>query len=1062
MRITLRKGIGLAGLVLLVLCIGKIPSYAQQLVTGKVVDAADNEPVIGATVKIKNGLTGTQTNVNGEFQLSAPVGAVLEISYIGYLKREVAAEFSGTMLIALQVDSKTLDEVVVVGYGTQKKATLTGAVEQVSAKAFEDRAVTNVGLALQGQTPGLVITRNSPRPGNEGIGLQIRGATSVNGGSPLVLVDGVPEVDGNAWLQMNPDDIESVSVLKDGAAAIYGARAANGVVLITTKRGKDGKLKIDYSNNLRFTTNGITGYSPSTAEYAKMWIEANKEETTPFWWVWNSKENMELLAGGYEGIIDFNNAAYGLVYVANANRLNEMFATRYSYQHNLSLSGRSDKSGYRLSFALADNQGNLATAYDGQKQYNMRFNHDYKFSDRIKFESGVSMQNVVTSTPSVGIDGALYANDMPFFPAKNPLGQWNANFGRVGNRNAAAATSDGGRNSTDRLMGRIDLKGTVDIYKGLSAEAMTSLQMVTNRNEKYIIPVPLYDWFGGPSSETHAATAQSLTAGKPGYSSYYNNNYYQYFAGFLKYNKNFNGHNISADLGIDAQKYQWKNLSAAREQFEDTGIYDLKVADATVQSTGGGKSQEGLYSYISRLNYDYQEKYLLTLIGRRDGSSRFADGYKFKSYGSVSLGWVFSREDFMHNIDWLTFGKLRASYGSTANQVGIGTFDYVSGVNLGSVAIGYPAALQSSSSLAGNGLISKERTWELVYQQNIALDLVFLNNRLTSTIDFFQKDNKGMLVNVNYPSILGGSAPKTNNGHLTTKGWELVLGWRDKVQDFSYNVSFNVSNTKNLLKSMEGQETYTAGKNSTVVGFPLNSWFLYQTGGPFISQEDVDAYYAWYGTNAALNNVAQNTAAQLRPGDTFVYDYNGDGVISSEFDASKAIPADYRYMGDAAPHYVFGLNLGGNYKGFDLNTFFQGVGRQYIVRQGWMAYPFATTYTNQPIAFLGQTWTESNPDAYYPRLSIYPAKASWNYANRDFMLQNSRYIRLKTLVLGYTLPQKVSRKMKLDRLRVYFSGNDLWELTSIKDGYDPEQGETTQNSGYPFGRTWAFGLNIGL
>lgn len=315
-----------------------------------------------------------------------------------------------------------------------------------------------------------------------------------------------------------------------------------------------------------------------------------------------------------------------------------------------------------------------------------------------------------------------------------------------------------------------------------------------------------------------------------------------------------------------------------------------------------------------------------------------------------------------------------------------------------------------------------------------------------------------MLTDVAYPAVLGATAPKTNSGELNVNGWEAVITWKDHKNDFSYNISFNISDTQTLLKRKEGADNYGAGRNN-VNGYPLNSWFLFQTDGYFKDQAEVDAYYA---ANAAgkeeMNRVVVGTASQLRPGDTKRLDLNGDGVITGN--GSKN--SDLKYMGDANPHYIFGINLGGSYKGFDLGAFFQGVGKQQIMRSGYLAYPFAVLSTNQPTNFEGRTWTVDNPNAEFPRLTTNSNRANWNYASNDFMLENNAYIRLKSLIIGYTLPKSITSRAKLDRVRVYFSGNDLWEATKIKDGYDPEMGETSQNAGYPYYRTLSFGINVSL
>lgn len=1044
---------------------GLIVAQKSYTIKGLVTDI-NGEPLIGCNVVVVGGNAGVITNLDGQFTLNVQAEAKqIKISYIGYVDQIIDIRGRSDLKVVLKEDNNTLGEVVVVGYGTQKKATLTGSIEQVSSKALDSRAVTNVGLALQGQTPGLVVNRTSSRPGNEGLDFQIRGATSINGGSPLIVIDGVPALNATSFQNMNSDDIESISVLKDGSASIYGAKAANGVILVTTKKGK-GKVKVDYNFNMRFSTLGITNFSPDMSQYATVWIEANKEERIPNWWGWISEENMLKMQQGIEGI--YPTQHWGEIFLGNANRIEEMFATRYSYQHNLSIAGATDKSEYRISAAYADNQGNLATAYDGQKQLNLRLNYGVQMTKWLKLETAASMIRTNTESPSVGLDASLYGQEMPFFPAKNPYGQWYANYGTVGDRQPVAATSDGGRDNKINLTTRADLKVIAAIWKGISFEGMASFQNEEYRRERWVTPVQTYDWYGNPVDRVIDATKPSLiyptnplnikTENNPGYLTEANNRLYQYYSALLKYKQTFaNVHNVSAMAGINAEKWEQKKVATARETFEDSGVYDLNLASGT-QGNSGGKSHNGTYSYIAKVNYNYAEKYLMELMGRRDGNSKFAAGHRFKNFGSFSVGWVFTQEEFMKFVSpVLDFGKFRVSYGSSGNDAGLGDYDYVSTINQGVTVLGLPANTLVSSSLNNSGLISYTRTWERVEQKNFGVDLTFFNNRLTTNLDYFIKDNKGMLSQVSYPDVLGGTAPKTNSGHLNVKGWEINLGWNDYIKDFSYFINFNISNTKTKLESLEGANAYGAGKNATVNGYPLNSYFLYRTDGFFKDQNEVDRYYALYKDGgSALSNVYQGTATELRPGDTKRLDLNGDYKIT----ADGIENSDLQYLGDANPHYVFGINVGGSYRGFDLNVLFQGVGKQYIMRTGWMAYPFYAEYTNQNPNFLGKTWTVDNPNAKYPRLSSHSARAKWNYENNDFMLQNSRYIRLKSLVIGYTLPRMWTQKVALQKVRVYFSGNDLWEATSIKDGFDPEMGEVSNNSGYPFCRTWSFGVNV--
>ncbi|WP_081154663.1 SusC/RagA family TonB-linked outer membrane protein [Niastella vici] len=1027
------------------------------------------EPLSGVTVVVKGSAKATMTGDDGKYVIVVPsANSVLVFSYTGMRTEEHKVGENSTINLTLVATDLKLDDVIIVGYGKQKKATLTGAVEQVTSKTFESRAITNVGLALQGASPGLVVTRTSPRPGNENMNFIIRGQTSVNGSKPLIIVDGVPAMNDYSFQNMNSDDIESISVLKDASAAIYGSRASNGVILVTTKRGK-GKLKVDYTGNLRWTTNGIIGYSPDMQQYATMWLDANKEETNPNYWIWGSKDNLLKMQQGIEGAypvlgIDF--------FIYNSNRLKEMFATRYSKQHNLSLSSSNDRSAYRLSFGYADNQGNLATAYDGQKQYNVRFNHDYKFSEKLKLESTISLIDAKTSTPSVGLDNTVYGYDMPFFPAKNPFGQWFASFNAVdggARRNAAAMTTDGGRDNRNSLTGRIDLKATYQLYKDLAFEGMASLQNERFTQEKYVLQVPVYNWYG---------TIQRIGTGTEGtnnrYYTYAWTGYYQYYSALLRYNKNIGEHNISAVAGINAEKNTSQWVSATRIGFDNLGVQDISLASTASVSNDGFKTQMGRYSYLARVNYNYAEKYLLELLGRRDGNSRFAQGFKFKNFGSASVGWVFTRENFLKDLNSvLSFGKIRASYGTSGNEANdLGEFDYLSTVRVNTSVLGQSGAWQTATSLNNNGLISYTRTWEKVRQKNLGIDLSFLRNRLTSSFDYFVKDNIGMLINVSYPAVLGGNAPKTNNGHFNTKGWEAIIGWNDRKGDFSYNVAFNISNTRTKVTGVEGADTYTAGKNSIVNGYAYQPWFVYKTDGYFKDQKEVDAYYTKYGTvaNSDLLGLPQaNADVALRPGDTKKVDATGVGNITGVGSKNSSLV----YAGDGTPHYTFGFNMGASYKGFDFSAFFQGQFKQLIMRSGWMSYPFLAIWSNQNPTFIGKTWTADNPGAIYPRLTVNTTRSKWNYANNDFMLQNNRYVRLKTLIVGYTLPKKLTEKAKLQRVRVYFSGNDLWEKAKVRDGYDPEMGEasvdfstsdgkTTPGGGYPFSRTWSFGINVGL
>ena len=1054
------------------------PVGQVKTVSGQVKDESGG-PLPGVTVVIKGTTKGTITNSDGNFNITDVSSEdVLVFSFVGLKTQELPVGSKTVFNVTMEESSIGLSEVVAVGYGTQKRATLTGSVETIPAEKLESRAVTNPVLALQGATPGLVISRTSSRPGNENIDMQIRGASSISGNvQPLIVIDGVPMIDasqsttsvkgnGNAFFDMNSDDIESISVLKDGMAAIYGSRAAGGVILVTTKRGK-GKMKVDIGSTIRLNTMGIRTPSANMQEYAKMFLAANAEEPTPTWW-FADKDVMEKLVQGESGF--YPTAHWGTMYIGQGDRYTEMFQPRLSNQNNISVSGATDKTNFRISGAYANNQGNLATAYDGQKQYNLRLNYDYQITNGIKLTSNISYQKDKTSSPSGGLGFSLVSQDPPLFPAKNPYGQWHSNFHNAGNRNAAALTTDGGRDNKENDMIRVDLKTTIKLIKDLQFEGSASWQSNQYRRDLYKLKVPLYEWDGTP-----AAGALNNT---PSISAESDNTFYQNYTALLRYTKVVGNHRFGIMTGLTAEHNQWKGLYAYREGITNNGVYDLNAVplDKATSNNSGGQDQWGLYSYLARINYSFKDKYLLDVLGRSDGSSRFAAGSKVSNFYNVGVGWVLTNENFIKNLNlsFLDYMKLKGSVGETGLQSGIGTFDYYSVIDFSSVALGVSPAAVSSSSVHNNGLsMNPTTTWERVKMMNAGVEMHLFQNRLMGEFNYYKKQNDGMLINVTYPSVLGASAPKSNSGVLDVHGWEVSLNWQDKIGKVTYTIGANMSDSRNELKKYAGAETIAAGlvndpgssSGAWKVGYPVNSWFMYQTDGYFKDEADVDAYYNKYTSN----NVGElsgyepasggNTYQGLRPGDTKKVDLDGNGYISALGNGTSD-KGDVKFMGDAAKHYVFGLNFGAKFKGFDFTAFFQGQLQNYIQRSDALAYPFVVIYTNQNAAFLGKTWTQDNPNAEFPRMSVNNIRNRWNYQNNDFMLQNNKYIRLKSLIIGYTVPSQLTERVKIDKLRVYFSGNDLWEATTLKDGYDPEQGVSSNNSGYPFMRTWALGLNV--
>jgi TonB-linked SusC/RagA family outer membrane protein len=1066
------------------LCSG---AYAQKTITGTVTDERGEE-IIGAGVMVKGTTIGTISDISGKFSISVPEKGTLVISYIGYQTQEIPIDNETDLQIRLKENVEQLDEVVVVGYGVQKKASLTSAISQIKGdEAFKDRGINNVSVALQGEVPGLVVTRTSTRPGNEGAAMKIRGDISVNGNSsPLVLIDGIAGT-LDELNQMEANDIENISVLKDASAAIYGARSASGVLLVTTKRGKKGAARITYSGSVSTTIDGIQMPITSNAEWLDMFYDAqyrdamaiNPTVTDPAeivkrmnWWIFATNSvlsGVDVASGEATGDLAFwqrlrngetmtIRRSNGWVhrYVPDNYIINELYGQASSQKHTLNISGADDKFGYMASLGFADNNSQLRVAEDGEKKYSGRLNMDYQATEILKFETGMSYEIRDITSPSTDV-GAGWA-DPWWWAFYTPDGLPYDSFD--GKRNALGGLMYGGQAITNWTTFRATLKATLDLSaltKGLSLSATGGYKSVGKNIQTSKNFVQYYDWENnptgnkqGPGSLTEEInTWKSTTLGA-----------------FANYDRTFaNVHTVGAMLGMTAEEEGWKKVTASRNSgplYEDSGLVDL---DAMVSSTnngaGGGQSAWAFLSYITRLNYNYDGKYLVEFLGRRDGSSKLTDSQRWKNFYSVSGGWILSNEAFMQDFRWLSNLKLRYNYGKTGSVEGIGNYERYATISSESAYFGEGSTLASQPSLWLGSMTSELRTWETINSHDVGLDFAFLNNRLSGSFDYFSKTNEGMFITVSYPAVLGAKPPLTNNGKFGAKGWELSVNWRDKIGEVSYNVGGFVGDARNKVLQLENNENVpNPGKNDNrLVGMPRESYYVYETAGIFATQAEADAYYEKYYWNAdhtgpkagnILPTPQETGTNRLRPGARILVDRDGDGAITTK---------DTYFAGDAAPHYNFGFKLGLDFRGFDFQAFFQGIGDQVVLRQGHFRAPFATSWTLQNNSAIGKTWTEDNTDTDFTVISRDGGFNAFNYDNKDVSVQHSSYLRLKSLVIGYTVPRTLIEKAGLSQLRVYVSGDDLWEWTRIKDGYDPEYGEQSNNT-FPFSRLLTAGINI--
>lgn len=1074
------------------LAVESVQTVLQQgrTISGKVTDQ-NGEPIIGANVVVKGTSNGVITDVDGNFELRNASGKLV-VSYIGYQIQEVSISGKSNLLIRLSEDSEVLDEVVVTGYGVQKKASLTSAISQIKGEeAFKNKGIANATVALQGEIPGLTITRSSTRPGSEGAAMKIRGDISVNGNSsPLIIIDGISgSLDElNA---MDASDIENISVLKDASAAIYGARSASGVVLVTTKKGKKGKAQITYNGSISRTIDGIQPPITTNAEWLDMFFEAQYNDaaatrpnlTDPRdiyqnmdWWIFNSfggptldTSDIDPETGAptiYKGYKLFNALRSGKVLtLQNGDKVERWNPNTYmqdylygqatSHKHNISISGADDKFSYRASLGYAENNSQLKVAEDGEKKYSARLNADYQALDFLKFETNMAYEKRDIVNPSTDVGAGYF--DPWFWPIWNENGDVYDTFS--GSRNPVGGLTQGGQNKNSLTTFRGGLKATLDFSKwgleGLTLSGTGNYKLVRRDQQKVYNKVQYYDWVGtetgnkqGPGSlEEIMEKWENITLG-----------------GFINYDRIFKEkHSVSAMLGMTAEQETSKKVGAKRNQgpmYPGSDLTDLDVwVSGDNNGAYGGQSSWGFVSYLGRVNYVYDDKYSIELLGRRDGSSKLSKEQRWKNFYSVSGFWRISSEEFMKDFTWLSDLKVRYNYGKTGSVTGIDNYERYALIKTGGTIFGVNPT--SHTSLWIDGIRSDQRTWETINSHDVGVDFAFLNNRLRGSFDYFIKRNNGMFINVEYPSILGAGAPKTNNGKFEAKGWEIALNWNDKIGQVTYNLGASLSDAWSKVLELENNENVpNPGKNSNrLIGKPRDALYVYQTDGIFQTQEEVDAYYEMYYWNASHtgpkpNNIIpapqEASAETLRPGARNVVDLNGDGSITT---------ADLYYAGDMAPRLTFGIKAGLEWKGIDVAAFFQGVGKQTILRSGYLAAPWTTNYVLQNSTFMGKMWTPENPDAEYTIASRNQNFNKWNYNEKDVQVQNNRYIRLKSLVIGYTIPKKWTAKAGISNLRVYFSGDDLWEWTKVKDGYDPEYGENSNNT-FPFSRLLTFGVDV--
>lgn len=1002
---------------------------------GKVIDATTNEPLIGVSILEKGTSNGVITDIDGNFNIQTTPEATLVFSYIGYTTVEKKAAECNGATIKFSEDSEVLQEVVVVGYGVQKKVNLTGSVSAIDGEQIAAKPSTDVLSALQGEMPGVSITRSSGQPGSEA-GLQVRGATSVNSTQTLVLIDGVE----GSLSQVNAEDIASISVLKDAAScAIYGARAAAGVVLVTTKNGTEGKAKVSYNGYVSFNVPGNMPERIPAWEEQKFIDESRLPIGGPEWnaekasWVGNPNFNYRPLKNGRWDLFD------------SVDWLGE--GTKdFTLQHNhsVSVSGGTEKMNYMFSANYFYKNGLLQYGPDDYDRYNLMGKVNAKINKFVDLNVNIQYQSNNTNESSYGsknIFRLLYENR-----GRQPIMQPEAeNYDNPYNGdlqdNPIDLMKNGGESTIKKESfigkGQLTIK---DFIKDLRINLSASRRAGYASQEKNMRTLTWYKWNG--EVQKTANPANSLFKEK--YS-----DYHDVLEATATYSFSLKeAHNFNLLAGTSYENYRLDKINGTAKNMISNDFFSFNYYDTSIATNSVLEDQINTWammSYFGRINYNFMERYLFEANVRYDGSSRLAPSKRWRAFPSVSAAWRVSEEKWF-KLGWVSSLKLRASWGQLGNGAVLGLYDYLPLIE--STQKNTPATYQGEKWLYQPSLASDEKTWEIIETTNLGVDFGFLNNRLTGSFEYYWKYNNEMLAALQLPSQIGIKVPNMNVGKLKTWGWDFNINWKDQIKDFSYQVGFNISDSKNELLKYDGASVVGEGVVGLLEGYSVNTIWGYETNGFWASREE---YIQYKKDNPGYKSFNDGI---ISGGDV---KYMAQGKPDHEIGVGGGNPndsGDLVCLGNTTPRYLYGISLSAQWKGFDLSVMFQGVGKRDVMLNSVM-FPIFNAQ-EMPWTIHRDYWTEDNQDAFWPRLYQYKGD-KFNSKPADRWLQDASYFRLKNLTLGYTIP--VSKKY-MEKLRVYVTGQDLFEFTNMLSVLDPEAENNASRALYPFFRSWTVGLNV--
>jgi TonB-linked SusC/RagA family outer membrane protein len=1032
----------------------RIPASTQlqqvkKLLTGSVTDDR-GEPIIGANVVEKGTTNGTITDIDGRFSISAGEQAILQISYIGYVNQEIVVKGRASLSVILKEDSQTLNEVVVVGYGTQKKVNLSGAVESVSARKLESRSTNNIGLALQGVVPNLTIDPGSGQA-NATPSYNIRGMTSLNGGSPLIIVDGVP-TDPADFSRMNTADIENLSVIKDASsAAIYGARAAYGVILVTTKKGKTDKLTIQFNNNFNIRTPGrmpevvLDPYIQASYKLimGQPWYTLYDEQDLAY-----AKQRSE--DRSLPEVIPHFKDPERWRYFGATDWYKEVFRnTGTSNSHNINISGMTKNVSYYLATEYYNEKGLLRYNTDDYDKVNIRSHIEYKPYEWLSVGNNTSLQYHIYNRPH-NFESWTFStmhSISSLYPVKNPDDTWTTPmYGGTIIGNLVGTLQNGGQAKTTQYTTQTQFDGAVSLLKDVwKIKADFTAKYASNKentwdSDKNIpsrsgpnLPVEYYGWDN--------------------------------FAQVSTWNKLYTMTNVYSDFSTKMDKHSLSVLAGFSQEYERYEYVwnrrkDL-ISDAypTPQLAVGEMTiHENVYEWairsgFFRLNYILNDRYIFEVNGRYDGTSRFPKKDRFGFFPSFSGAWIVSEESFFKPLkDMVTHSKIRLSYGTLGNQ-DVNYYQYISEMTAGKVNVllngERPMGIYTSD------LVSNSLTWEKVYTMNLGLDVTIWNNKLAFSGDIYRRDTKDMLMKgKTLPNVLGTDEPKINAADLTTNGWEFSLMWNDHVslqgKRLNYSARFILSDSRSHITKFDNPTGYL---NDYYEGQELGEIWGMETEGFFVNQADIDSHAnQWEVTSYPGDR-------PLEPGDLKYKDLNGDGKINKG-SWTKDDPGDFKVIGNSSNRYNFGIDLGADCYGFDIRMLLQGVGKKDWYPSGFKFFGLYTAPWANVLKNTLDHWTPENPNAYFPRLKSYIAEGGGGgdlSIPQTRYLQNAAYMRMKNITIGYTIPPHVLDPTVFSNIRVYLSGENLFEITKLSKNYDPEG---LNNNTHPFQRTYSIGLNV--